>query len=150
VTTTIAIDGWPVALSDTAGLRAPSGMIEEEGIARARAAAAAADLPLWLLDGSAEPIFPEGVGIWRPVITKIDLPPAWDWSRAPEALHTSALTRAGLSELCEAISRGLVPDPPAPGGAIPFSPEWSDRVNRALALVEQNRAVEAGDVLAES
>ncbi|MDR3424376.1 MAG: tRNA uridine-5-carboxymethylaminomethyl(34) synthesis GTPase MnmE [Alphaproteobacteria bacterium] len=48
------IGGYPVTLADTAGLRACEGVdvIENEGIRRARARAAAADLKLVVLDGT--------------------------------------------------------------------------------------------------
>jgi tRNA modification GTPase len=123
VTAAIAIDGWPIELSDTAGLRRAAGAVESEGIARARAAAAAADLRLWLLDGSvadAAGVGPEDGLAWHLVINKMDLPPGWDWSRLPDAMRVSATTGAGLPELCVAISRWLVPEPPEPGEAVPF------------------------------
>jgi tRNA modification GTPase len=138
VSTVIAIDGWPVELHDTAGLREAGGAIEAEGIARARAAAADADLRLWVLDGSCEPVFPVadaacvGHDGWHLLINKCDLPPAWDWSRVPEALHVSAHTGAGVPELCMAISRRLVPQPPEPGEAVPFSDETCDEVLRTI------------------
>src|SRR5206468_2220750 len=78
VATTLAIDGWPVELSDTAGLHGEGEQLERAGMARARAAAAAADLCVWVLDGSAAPVW-LGPEITAPltVINKIDLPPAW-------------------------------------------------------------------------
>jgi tRNA modification GTPase len=128
VTTVIAIDGWPVELSDTAGLRAAAEEIESEGVARARAAAAAADLRLWVLDGAADPVLPDDGGPWRLVINKIDLSATWDWSRMSEAMRVSAHTGAGVPELCAAISGWLVPAPPVPGEAVPFSADDCDRV----------------------
>jgi tRNA modification GTPase len=50
VTTEIAVDGWPIELADTAGLRDSGEVLELQGIAQARTAADAADLCLWLLD----------------------------------------------------------------------------------------------------
>ena len=48
------LDGYPVNLLDTAGIREVSiDPIEREGMRRARAAAARADLVLWLVDASA-------------------------------------------------------------------------------------------------
>jgi tRNA modification GTPase len=47
------LDGYPVTLLDTAGIRASAEPVEQEGIRRARARAAAADLVLWVIDGSA-------------------------------------------------------------------------------------------------
>lgn len=49
----VAVDGVVLRLSDTAGLRATSDVIEAEGIARARAAIERAELILLVLDGSA-------------------------------------------------------------------------------------------------
>jgi len=42
--------GWPVTLLDTAGIRATSDPVEQEGVRRARERAGAADLVLWVVD----------------------------------------------------------------------------------------------------
>ena len=42
-----AIDGWPVELADTAGMRATESAIEREGVRRARERATTADLVYW-------------------------------------------------------------------------------------------------------
>jgi tRNA modification GTPase len=47
------IDGYPVTLLDTAGIRDSAEPVEQEGIRRARARAAGADLVLWVTDVSA-------------------------------------------------------------------------------------------------
>lgn len=47
------LDGYPVTVVDTAGLREAPGGVEAEGIRRAEARASAADLVLWLRDMSA-------------------------------------------------------------------------------------------------
>ena len=49
--TQLQIDGVPVEVTDTAGLRDTDDPLERIGIERARAAAAGADLALWLVDG---------------------------------------------------------------------------------------------------
>ena len=53
VTTRLAIDGWPVELADTAGVREATDALETQGVRLAREATAAADLCLWVLDASA-------------------------------------------------------------------------------------------------
>ncbi len=47
------LDGYPVTLLDTAGIRDSAEPVEQEGVRRARARAASADLVLWVIDGSA-------------------------------------------------------------------------------------------------
>jgi tRNA modification GTPase len=136
VTTRLAIDGWPVEVADTAGLREGGRPLEEEGMRRARATAAAADLCLWVLDAAAAPVWPDGsAGAVHLVVNKIDVPPAWDLGLANGALRVSALTGAGLGELCAAISGWLVPHPPAPGAAIAFTEALCTSVEEASRLL---------------
>ncbi len=49
---TLYIKGMKVHLIDTAGIRAPENIVEEEGIRRVKEKAAEADLIVWVLDGS--------------------------------------------------------------------------------------------------
>ena len=46
------LDGWPVTLLDTAGIRETADPVEQEGVRRARERAAGADLVLWLVDAT--------------------------------------------------------------------------------------------------
>lgn len=99
------LGGWPVVLADTAGLRASADAIEQEGVRRALARAAAADLRLLVLDAT---------GDWRGdrqrltqaaegwddardivVVNKVDLAPVDDGSVVP----LSALSGDGLPDL---------------------------------------------------
>ncbi len=124
VTTAIALDGWPIELGDTAGLRPGSDAVERAGIERARDAVAVADLCLWVLDGAALPVPPESTPTpLLVVINKTDLAPAWDWKRAPDALQVSAKTGAGVAALGDRIARTIAPAPLGPGEAVPFTEE---------------------------
>ncbi|HEV3386889.1 MAG TPA: GTPase, partial [Gemmata sp.] len=59
VTVPVAFDGWPVELTDTAGLRTAGGL-EAEGIARAKKVLGEADLAIWVMDSSQEkPAYPD-------------------------------------------------------------------------------------------
>ena len=151
VSTALAIDGWPIELYDTAGLHAGGEELEREGMERARQATADADLCLWVIDGSASPVWP---GAEAPatllVINKIDLPPAWDYGEVNGAVRVSSLTGAGLPELCDAISRCLVPDPPAAGAPVPFTAELCERVERALRTSREGQSAEALRIITRS
>jgi tRNA modification GTPase len=69
------LDGYPVTVIDTAGIRESDDPVEQEGVRRARTRAAEADLVLWLVDGdSAGAAVGRGVPMWT-VRTKIDLDP---------------------------------------------------------------------------
>ena len=46
------LDGYPVTVIDTAGIRETDDPVEQEGVRRARARAAEADLVLWVIDPS--------------------------------------------------------------------------------------------------
>ena len=68
------LDGYPVTVIDTAGIRETDDPVEQEGVRRARARAADADLVLWLADLSpGAAIQHEGTApVWL-VRNKIDL-----------------------------------------------------------------------------
>jgi tRNA modification GTPase len=132
VATLLALDGWPVEVSDTAGLRDEPGILEAAGIARARASGRAADLCLWLLDASAPPLWPPAdLAAVLLVLNKVDLPPAWDMDTAPAALRVSARTGTGLQELCAAVVARLVPIVPPPGAPVVFTATMVDRIDEA-------------------
>ena len=94
------LGGFPVIVSDTAGLRDAEGVVESEGIRRSIRAAAEADLVLWLTETGTDPL-PDPVSRETPnasrfvVRTKSDLT---DGSPA-DGLAISAKTGAGLEAL---------------------------------------------------
>ncbi|TXH39266.1 MAG: tRNA uridine-5-carboxymethylaminomethyl(34) synthesis GTPase MnmE [Rhodospirillaceae bacterium] len=113
------LGGYPVTLADTAGLRETVDAIEAEGVKRAFDRAAAADLKLLVLDGTA-------LGTERPlidaetaklidddallVLNKADLAGGASGADMPReiaghaVLPVSALTGAGIEQLVEALS----------------------------------------------
>jgi tRNA modification GTPase len=105
--------GVPVTLIDTAGLRESTDPIEQEGVARAGEARAAAAMTLLVLDGSAElshtdlSLLHEGSAGRRVVaINKGDLPPGFPPQlHTPDGIVVSATTGFGLDELRAAIVR---------------------------------------------
>ena len=159
VTTTVAFDGWPVELSDTAGLRVAADTLEQAGIARARQALAEADLCLWLIDitGEMPPAREEfaaenGLPVERifPVLNKIDQPPAWDNLRFKDAVRIAALHGTGIDELIRRFMQRLVPDDVPPGAAVPYSPEQIRYLQQALAALAGGEIETATTYLAAS
>jgi len=82
VTLETAIDGWPVRITDTAGVRATEDPIEQEGVQQTLSAIEGADLVVVVLDGS-EPLRPEDYKLLERksrrrlvVVHKSDLPRA--------------------------------------------------------------------------
>jgi tRNA modification GTPase len=120
----IDIQGVPVTLVDTAGVRAvPENAIEAEGIARARLAADAADVVVAVFDRS-EGLTADDRAVLATlrrdrrviVASKSDLTAAWD-ARELGASEVSALTAEGLDELRARLLEaggGLLPRDRAP------------------------------------
>ncbi len=106
------LDGYPVTVIDTAGIRETDDPVEQEGVRRARARAAEADLVLWLADAANEKILHEGAApVWL-VRNKIDLdsagrPMAESPGRAGFAI--SARSGDGVPDLIAALV-GFVQD----------------------------------------
>lgn len=112
----IQLDGLPVHLVDTAGLRSAAGEIEQEGIRRARQAVAEADIALLVVaDGSADGVdaylsdIPDGVTaaiVWN----KIDLTGRAPDSRpddTPAELRLSVKTGEGMTGLKQFLKSAM-------------------------------------------
>src|SRR6201984_2630989 len=54
------LDGYPVTVIDTAGIRETDDPVEQEGVRRARARAEEADLVLWLTDAESPEVRAQG------------------------------------------------------------------------------------------
>ncbi len=93
------IAGLPVTFLDTAGLRDTEDRLERAGIERALARAEAADLRLFLVDGSALPLVPEGDDLV--VLGKADT------ISGVSGLTVSGKTGAGVPELMARIGEIL-------------------------------------------
>lgn len=153
----IVLDGLPARIVDTAGLRETEDVVEREGARRSREIVAAADLVLFVLDGSRAAreadaaAYREAQG--RPhlvVLNKADLAHAEDGSRFRgegfrEALRVSALTGAGLEALRRLMARELVPGAAAAAAAPLTRLRHVEAARRAdLALARAEDAVRAG------
>ncbi len=97
------LDGYPVTVIDTAGIRETDDPVEQEGVRRARARAAEADLVLWLTDADGtQPAATRDVPTWI-VRNKIDLDSARARARSESMFAISASRGDGLSDLIAAL-----------------------------------------------
>ena len=108
------LGGYPVCLADTAGLREAGEPIEEEGVRRARARAAGADLKLLLFDASLWPDADPATAALADedslvLVNKADLrplPPGAAVAGRP-ALAVSVRTGEGMAAFLDAVSRAV-------------------------------------------
>ncbi len=159
VTASTVVDGWPVVLSDTAGLHDSTDELESAGINLARERLATADLVVWVLD-AAEPyaiswqeimdreVAELGLSLSGKrllVLNKIDRASVIEVSL--DAIATSATTGAGIEKLLAAISAALVPEV-APNGAAVLFTEWQGTaVAEALQGCQQGNVSDAAKTL---
>ncbi|MEE3371068.1 MAG: GTPase [Planctomycetota bacterium] len=134
-----AINGWPIRLVDTAGLRPTSNLVEKQGISLARQQIRTADLVLEIRDltVASEPQ-PQNLVDHHdtPLITvwnKIDLVDVE--ATAISGLLTSARTGLGIQNLIDHISQKLVVNPPALSTPVLFTSRQYHLVQEVVACL---------------
>ena len=160
----IAIDGMPLHVLDTAGLREAADLVEEEGIRRAQAAMARADRVLFVVDAVADPQaaalaaerarLPAQVPVTL-IYNKCDqlaaLPVA-DTLSGPPVILLSALTGAGIESL-RAHLKTVMGFQSVDAGTVSARGRHLEALSRARACTEeaarQLRAARAGELVAE-
>ena len=154
------LDGLPVRLTDTAGLRATDDAIEDMGKKRGMEKSRQASLGLYVVDGStpfapdpeAEAVLAElGPGKVLAVATKADLPPAEPAplaalsGRGIQGVAVSARTGHGLTGLVAAIRSMLTAESGPPE---PDTPAPSEREAAALTAARAELEALRGDITA--
>lgn len=152
VTGMTAMDGWPIHLSDTAGLRETEESIEQEGVRRAELARERADLVLHVLDHS-EQLSEEDLLMARQmadsllVVNKGDLAPAWNMASLPrDGLIVSSRNGTGLEELIAGIVSRLISHPPDEKTPLLFTDRQircAETARRALTEMNEDGFVDA-------
>jgi tRNA modification GTPase len=143
LTTATALAGWPIELSDTAGLRSSEDELEVAGVQLAEQRLATADLIVLVFDNST-PWNAESQALIAAhqnsvvVHNKCDLPAAA--GDRPAGILTSAVRGDGLGDLERLLSARLVPGAPPPGAAVPFTAQ------QVASLCELKSLLEFGDV----
>ena len=158
----IQIEGMPVHLVDTAGVRETDDRIERVGVQRARREAERADRVLWVFDGAADPKhaqfdpanLPNGVPVTL-VRNKIDLTqgsPELRVTPAGPEIALSASSGAGIALLREHLKHcmGLAD---APQGEFIAQRRHLEIIKRVLTYIKAGAAAlerhQAGEILAE-
>jgi tRNA modification GTPase len=144
----VDINGIPVRIVDTAGIRDDGEEVEQLGIKRARESINRADLVLFLLDGS-RTLLDEERSLFnsvshKPIITvinKSDLPRVIERQKDPQifeaAIEISALTLDGFAALKEEIFTRIT------GGTEQWQEEGcAPNLRQKAALEKTRRAVE--------
>lgn len=124
----LALDGVPILLTDTAGLRETDDPVEAIGVARAGALTEMADVLLWLGDPAAAPVHRRLIAI----SPKCDL--AGRGTAPPGSIAVSALTGEGLKALLERIAieaRAVLPGE----GAIALNRRQAGLIAEAMAAL---------------
>ncbi|HTI35926.1 MAG TPA: tRNA uridine-5-carboxymethylaminomethyl(34) synthesis GTPase MnmE [Vicinamibacterales bacterium] len=149
LTERIDLHGIAVTIVDTAGLRLEAAdAIEQEGIARARAAAEAAAAIIVVVDSSQPPgeideCVPRDGKPHVLVAAKADLPGAWD-AESAGAVRVSAVSGEGLDRLRQAIVKSLDIEPSRDSAAIANVRHVQLMAHARDALVSARDAAQTG------
>jgi len=141
---TVNLDGVPIRLLDTAGLRTSASELEREGMTRTEKSLQLADLRLHIVDrNTPKPAhFEERNRDSNElvVLNKSDLPENSDWKDF-DALRISCLTGEGLPELQKEILTRITKQNLKPESTLAINTRHHDCLRRALESCD--RAVEA-------
>lgn len=149
VSAVTAFDGWPVQLSDTAGLRDTTDELESAGIARAREHLADADTVLIVLDRS-QPLTGDDRALLEAnpaaivIANKADLPDHTAGSLPSHAIPVSSVTGEGLDRLQAAIIEKLIPNEPPGDTLLPVTARLREILTQ-MSVLNRSSAEDAGD-----
>ncbi len=118
IETWIDLDGIPVRLFDTAGLRSSDDMVESEGIRRSEALMDDADLIIYLVDPD-DALLPENIDNDRTLVVYSKR----DKRRMADDLSISSVTGEGVSELIGEVKERLMGLSPQEEGGLSIDSE---------------------------
>jgi len=143
---TVNLNGVPIRLLDTAGLRTSASELEREGIARTEKSLQLADLRLHIADRSTSKPSHFQERIRNPneiaVLNKSDLPENSDWKDF-HALRISCLTGEGLPELQKEILTRITKQNLKPESMLAINARHRDCLRRALESCDRAATVQA-------
>jgi tRNA modification GTPase len=142
---TVNLDGIPIRLLDTAGLRTSTSELEREGIARTEKSLQLADLRLHIADRSTPkpPHFQKRNRDSNEIVVlnKSDLPENSDWKDF-HALRISCLTGEGLPELQKEILTRITKQNLKPESTLAINTRHRDCLRRALESCDRAAAAQ--------
>jgi len=155
-----ALDGVPVTLIDTAGLRETGETVERLGVERAQREISRADVVIYLVDAvegfrpddqaALAAIGERALPIWNKSDLKKTCPERSRGGGEPPLPSISALMGDGAAALVASLLAHLGYRPTAPGDAVPFTADHAaaiDLAGRALAAARRDEARRALDAL---
>ncbi|HMH04970.1 MAG TPA: tRNA uridine-5-carboxymethylaminomethyl(34) synthesis GTPase MnmE [Candidatus Udaeobacter sp.] len=143
---TFNLDGVPIRLLDTAGLRTSTSELEREGIARTEKSLQLADLRLHIADRNSPkpPHFEQRVRDSNEIIVlnKRDLPENSDWKDF-HGVRLSCLTGEGLPELQKEILARITKQNLKPESPVAINTRHRDCLRRALESCDRATTAQA-------
>ena len=148
-----AINGWPVLLTDTAGVRATDDEIEHQGVQKALQEANSADLRIGLFDASKtwdeddaqvlQQLKPELIVHNKQDKQQVD-------SNRPEGLSISATERIGLENLMDAMTTTLIPEVPQSDQWFPIDGQQSEILRQVITLIQKSQLAGATAIIRDA
>ena len=154
VTAFTAVDGWPLELFDTAGMRDSKEPLEQAGLELARLSMESADMVLFVIDASqaatGHPSLLGGIEDPLLVLNKWDLVDAaavagpdlaepTDPLPGRDGIRVSATEQWGIQRLLDHLIRRLVTAPAGPDQPVLCGDELIDAVSQAASAVESGK-----------
>jgi tRNA modification GTPase len=150
-TTVIALQGWPIELIDSPGVRDTADPLESEGVRRAKSVAAAGqcDISMWMTDHSVPYVAPpKDLAFDLTLVNKVDLPAAWSDSLVTgPRIDISATTGAGVSDF-ESWLVGQFTEPLTGKSGVVFSPAIAGLLEIAAQQLSDGKIEQAHATLA--
>lgn len=139
------LSGYPVTVTDTAGIRISDDPVESEGIRRTLARSSVADLVLWLSPDGERPMLERDVPVWR-IRSKVDLLPD---NTEPDELALSVADGSGLEALIDQLTAFAASGASHEEGAVITRTRHRHAVQAAADALERSLVSEGLEFLAE-
>ena len=141
-----AINGWPVSIRDTAGIRQSEESIEQQGVHRSYDQVAMCDLVVWvdaINQGWVEPqveLSDSTIFVFNKSDLLTETEVATSLRPRPAGVVTSAVSGKGLDDLLQQIIASLVPSMPVTGQPLVFTEDQKIKVSRWLEMLESSHS----------